>query len=68
MALSFPLARNIADDMAQQFSEEEYQNFAIGQNMKKASTDDVTCGVFDTRVWQDHMPRNFKSSDTVYMA
>ena len=36
--------------------------------MKKASTDDVTCGGFDTRVWQDHMPRNFKSSDTVYLA
>ena len=68
VAMSFPLARNVADDIAQKFSEEEYQNFAIGQKMRRASTDDVTCGVFDARFWQDHMPKHFKSSDTVYLA
>ncbi len=36
--------------------------------MKKSDTDEVSCGVFDTRNWQDKMPMNFKSSDTVYMA
>ncbi len=48
VAMSFPLARNVSDDIAQKFSEEEYQYFAIGQKMRVTSTDDVTCGVFDT--------------------
>ena len=67
VAFSFPLARNIADEIAQKFTEDEYQNYTVGQKMKKLDTDDVPCGVFGARVWRDNMPRNFKSSDTVYM-
>ena len=62
VALSFPLARNVADDIAQKFSEDEYQNYAIGQQMKKADADDVSCGVFDARIWQEHMPEESRAT------
>jgi hypothetical protein len=65
---SFPIARNLSDELTQSFTEEEYEHFAIGQKMRKLDTDELSCGLFDTRKWEDATPTNFKPSDTVYMA
>ncbi len=70
VAMSFPIARNVSDQIAQKFTEEEYQYFAVGQRMRlltPTSTDDVTCGIFDNRYWESNMPTHFKASDMVYL-
>jgi len=63
---SFSIARNVSDEMTQSFTEDEYSHFAIGQKIRKLDSDVLSCGLFDTRKWEDATPTDFKPTDTVY--
>ena len=57
--LSFPLARNVSDDIAYSFTEEEYQYFAVGAIVRKPDGRAMPfgeVGILDLRQWERNMP------------
>ncbi len=69
VALSFPLAKNLSDDIAQTFAEEQYQYYAIGVKLQQHIARPMpydTVGVFDLRHWDCNMPEHVSARDLVY--